>query len=92
MLLKIVIGIILLITYGLIFSGNVDWFDGFNKSQNLIFSGKSIGLAKAKTGIAFIYLMALASIYLISFTKEWHKNLLGYFLVFLTFSVLLAFE
>ncbi len=91
MIIRILIGVILFCIYSLIFTGTVDWFEGYNKSQSLIFEGKSITSVKAFTGIVFTYAMAIGSIYLISFTQEWHKILLGFCLAFLTFSIFLAF-
>ena len=88
---RIIVGLILIIIYSLIFTGTVDWFSGYNKAQSLIFDGKSIALVKASGGILFIYLMALGSIYLISFTKEWYKTVIGFCLIFLLLSILLAF-
>jgi len=92
MILRIVLGLILIVIYGLVFTGAVDWFAGFNQAQKLIFSGKSIALVKAGTGIIFIYLIAISSIYGILFTKERYKLFIGICLAGLLFLTLLAFE
>ena len=92
MILRIVLGLILTVIYGLVFTGTVDWFAGFNQAQKLIFLGKSITLAKAGTGIIFIYVMAIASIYCILFTKERYKLVIGICLAGLLSLILLAFE
>jgi len=91
MILRVLIGVILTIFYSVVFTGSVDWFSGYNKAQFLIFAGKSIGTVRATFGILFIYLMAIGSIYLISFTKEWHKTFIGFCLIFLLLFILMAF-
>ncbi len=91
MFFRVIVGLILTIFYSLIFTGTVDWFSGYNKAQILIFEGKSIGIARAITGIISIYLMAIASVYLISFTQEWYKTFIGFCLVFSLLFIFMAF-
>ncbi len=91
MFFRITAGLILAIFYSLVFTGTVDWFSGYSKAQSLIFDGNSIGIARAITGIISIYLMAIGSIYLISFTQEWHKIFLGFCLVFSLLFIFMAF-
>jgi len=91
MVFRIVVGLILVVFYSLVFTATVDWFSAYNKAQSLIFEGKSIGIVRARTGIFFIYLMAIGSVYLISFTKEWYKTFIGFCLVFSLLFIFMAF-
>jgi len=91
MIYRIFIGLILSGIYLVIFTGNVDWFENFNNTQKAIFDPDIKTLGKAQAGIFFIYLMALASVYLIIFAEEYHKIFIGYYLVFITFAVFYAF-
>ena len=89
--LRIIIGISLLITYLLIFTGIVDWFPEFYQTQTTIFHNDKNILARAKTGLFFIYCMALASVFLIVYPRESYKVFMGFFLALLTFAVFASF-
>jgi hypothetical protein len=92
MIYRVTAGIFISILYLLVFTGTVDWFEGFNRSQKAIFAAETVSIVKATLGIIYIYLMAFASIYLIIFSEEGHKILIGFFLVPVVFGILLAFQ
>ncbi len=92
MIYKIIIGSVLAIIYILIFSGTVDWFSAFNQTQKGILSGSPKYLIKAQSGLAFIYLMAIASIYFIAFPQdETRSTALGFYLAIIVFISLFSF-
>ena len=88
---KILIGLYIAYLFFMGFMGNLNWFIGFNNAREVLFNPNGISLAKAKMGIYVIYAMALGSVYLILFSKEWHLTLSGFYLALVTFVVLLAF-
>ncbi len=88
---RIVIGLVLSCLYLLIFSGSVDWFESFNLTQAAILDPKQPTLTRATSGLIAVYLMALASVYFITFAQETHQILLGYYLVFISFAIFYAF-
>ncbi len=73
------------------FMGKFAWFIGFNEARELLFSPENVYFARAKFGIFVIYTMAIGSVLFIVIPKEWHLNIIGFFLALATFVVLLAF-
>jgi len=89
--LRILASSILCIAYLLIFTGTVDWFPSYYQTQVEIFNFHTLAVAKALTGIFLIYSMAIASLFLISFSHETHKIFMGFFLAMVTFGIFASF-
>ncbi len=88
---KVLIGLYIAYLFAMGFMGKFDWFIGFNNAREIIFNPNSISLGRAKFGIFAVYGMAVASVILIIFPREWTLIFFGFFLALVTFVVLLAF-
>ncbi|MEE9327528.1 MAG: hypothetical protein V3U71_09565 [Cocleimonas sp.] len=54
MIYRVTSGIFISILYLLVFTGTVDWFEGFNRSQKAIFAAETVSIVKAMSGIIYI--------------------------------------
>ena len=62
------IGLVLAVVYLLLFSGNLDWFQGFNNSAAVVAEGSPV--SKAHRGISTVYWLAFMSCYCLIFPRN----------------------